>query len=494
MRYFCPGCGTKYNKPDDEVPAEGMSVACEKCGFNITIKAPRRRPSSRVNRAKSSTKSEKPGVSTPPASKASKQGSSAPANNDQDWPSDDLSDHEDEAPKTQQDMPAQVEDDSAPSAPEAEPRDDEQPGGATETEAKPQAKAEPAPRTEKKRPKVKKEKKARSALLSGYLESLGTGKSGSDFRFRDLFYTLSAGADYRKVLVIGTMVFAGSLLFAGLSWLGALTKSSVGVIIGTVLGGLLLWAAIVLGMAVCSYLTDREMEQGRRLPLREGISWVTSRPLAVLGTPFLYVVGILICAAVVAVLALIGRIPYAGPLLYGLTFGVSFAFSFVAVLLALLFGVTTFSYVPALAREQLGPWAGAKRMLSMLKNNLGPYLLHILLAGLCAYLLASLLAFVVTVAMGGLSWLGAKAMGPDMSSVFLAIPLAIFGVMVMIFPELMLSLFNVASGNEWHFTIAGWLVGIYLLAVFSLVVAIALAYVSAAGVVNYHLLLKREDE
>ena len=43
MRFFCPGCGTKYNKPENEITEGGTSVTCEKCGFKISVKRPRSR-------------------------------------------------------------------------------------------------------------------------------------------------------------------------------------------------------------------------------------------------------------------------------------------------------------------------------------------------------------------------------------------------------------------------------------------------------------------
>ncbi len=459
MRYFCPGCGSKYARPDEGIPPEGMSVTCEKCGFNITIKPPRhKRITGTASKVSSKKAKEPPRVSVA----------------EEDTPVPDAAEKQPAEEQPAKEQPIEGHQAEAPATPPAEPK----------------AKKKP-----KKRP---------SGTLTGrYLAAIGTGKSGSapgatsktaGFRFRDLFYALAVPLDFRKLLVTGAAVFAGSLLFSGLGWLGVKTQSSIGVMIGLILGAVIFWALVILGMGVTSHLADREMEEGKHLPLREGIGYVTGNPLTVLGTPLLFVIGVLAGCVVIAVIALIGRIPYAGPIVYGLTFPISFTAAFVSVLLAILFVLITFSYLPAVQREQLGPWSGAKRAIALIRNNIGRYLLDVLVAAACAYLLLMLLGMVVTVAMGGIGWVGGKAMGADLSSVFLAVPAALFGALVMIMPDAMLMMFQAASGPGWQFSIAGWLVGLTLLAVFSLMLAFVLTYFSAAGVVNYHLLVDGERD
>jgi DNA-directed RNA polymerase subunit RPC12/RpoP/MFS family permease len=466
VRYFCPGCGTKYNKPDKEIPDEGMSVSCEKCNFNITIKPPKRRTSTKP----SAPPPESAKTDVMPAAQEPSQTEAA-----DDWPVDENSAVEEPAAQTAV-------------APVAKDAPEEKAG--TDTKEPQAEKPQPKPQPEKKK---KKKKPAGKKTPGRYLESIGTGKSGDKFRFRDLFYALAVPLDYRKVIVVGLAVFVGSLLFAGLSYLGFLTKSTAGMIIGSVLGGLVFWAITILGMAVTSYQTDREMEAGRHLPISEGIRFVTSRPLAVLGTPFTFVIGILLMGAGIAVFSAIGRIPYAGPLIYGLTFSVTFTLALIAVLLSVIFVVTTFSYVPAIAREKLGPYSGAKRAVALVRQNLARYVLHILIAAVCVYILIILLNMLVVSAMWGLGWVGGKAMGPDLTSVLLEIPYRLFSILVIIVPDPILSMFQAAAGQGWQFTIAGWLVGVVMLAVFSGVMAFVLTYFGAAGVVNYHLLTQKKD-
>lgn len=452
MRFFCPGCGTKYNKPEDEIPEGGTKVVCDKCGFKISVKRPRSR--------------QKPAGAPQPKKKV---------------------DPETEPPTVAHDSRG----DPTERVIRAEPPPKgklPRPPGDLETMEEIEEEDQIA---EPKKPRLRKRRVAYGKIFQ-YVDNLGTGKSGKTFRFRDLFYALLVPLDYRKLVMVGALVFAASLMYAGLVYLGTLTKSTVGVTIGLVLGGVLFWALTMLALGVTTHLTDREMAEGRRFKISDSIKFVMARPMTVLGTPLIFVAVFLVLSVGVTVLSLIGRIPYAGPLVYGLTFAGTFMLSLLAILVCIMFGLLAFSYLPAVVREGLGAVAGAKRMLNMMRSNLGRYMLHLLVVTLCSIVLFLLLQFVVSLAMAHLGWLGAKGMGADLSRVFLDVPLGIFGVMVLAVPDPLLSLFAAAVETGWQFGIAGWLVGLTLLLVFSLVFAFVLVYFFGAGVVNYHLLAARE--
>ncbi|MFC1654456.1 zinc-ribbon domain-containing protein [Myxococcota bacterium] len=452
MRFFCPGCGTKYNKPEDEIPEGGTSVTCEKCGFKISVKRPRSRqkPAEAVKRKKKvDPETEPPTVM-----------------------------HDSRGDPTERVIRAE------PPPKGKVPRPLEEPDEPTEL-----VEEDDVVETQNIRPK--KKKRAPGKFLR-YVDTLGTGRSGQAFRFRDLFYALLVPLDYRKLLVVGTLIFIASLMFTGLAYLGTLTKSTVGVTIGLVLGGVLFWALSMLALGVSTHLTDREMVEGRRFRISESIKFVMARPMTVLGTPLIFVAVFLTLSIGVTLLSLIGRIPYAGPLVYGLTFAGTFLMSLLAILVCIMFGLLAFSYLPAVVREGLGPVAGAKRMLTILRSNLARYMLHLLVVSLCSIVLFVLLQFLISLAMAHLGWLGAKGMGADLSSVFLEVPLGLFGVMVLAVPDPLLAMFAAALEAGWQFGIAGWLVGLALLLIFSLVLAFVLVYFFGAGVVNYHLLTERE--
>lgn len=454
MRFFCPGCGTKYSKPDDQIPEGGTTVTCAKCGFKISVKRPRGRPKSAEAarpKAKVDPETEPPTV----------------AHDSRGDPTERVVRSE---PPPKGKVPRPPEDSMEQEEPTRE-----------EVVIKP------------KKTRTKKKRAAPGKLL-GYIDTLGTGRSGPGFRFRDLFYALMVPLDYRKLLVVGTLIFIASLMFTGLTYLGHLTKSDVGATIGLILGGVIFWALTMMALGVSTHLSDREMVEGRRFKVSESIKFVMTRPMTILGTPLIFVAVFLILSIGVILLSLIGRIPYAGPLVYGLSFMGTFVLSLLAILVCIMFGLLAFSYLPAVVREGLGPVAGARRMLNMVRSNLGRYMLHLLVVSLCSLVLFILLQFLVSLAMAHLGWLGAKGMGEDLTSVFLAVPLGLFGVMVLVVPDPLLAMFSTAAKVGWEFSIAGWLVGLALLLVFSLVLAFVLVYFFGAGVVNYHLLVARENQ
>lgn len=451
MRFFCPGCGTKYSKPEDEIPEEGTTVVCDKCGFKISVKRPRgkKKPAAKTVRAPR----EKVDPETEPPTVM----------------------HDSRSDPTERVIRAE------PPPKGKLPRPPEEPG-------------EPGEFLEEDEIVKPRQKKTGATIrkLFAYVDALGTGRSGTSFRFRDLFYALLAPLDYRKLLVVSALVSAASLMYAGLVYLGTLTKSTVGVTISLVLGGVLFWVLTMLALGVSTHLTDREMVDGRRFRIADSIKFVLAHPMTILGTPLIFVSAFLILSVGVTVLSLIGRIPCAGPLVYGLSFAGTFVLSLLAVLVCVMFGLLAFSYLPAVVREGLGAIAGAKRMLNMVRSNLGGYMLHLLVVVSCSVVLFFLLQLLVSLAMAHLGWLGAKGMGPDLSRVFLEVPLGLFGVMVLAVPDALLSSFSAAMETGWQFSVAGWLVGLTLLLVFSLVFAFVLVYFFGAGVVNYHLMVARE--
>jgi hypothetical protein len=261
-----------------------------------------------------------------------------------------------------------------------------------------------------------------------------------------------------------------------------------------VIGGLVFWAAVVLALGITSQQTHLEMEIGRRLPMAEGVRFVLSRPLSVLGTPFVFLAGILGLTALLAVISLLGRIPYAGPILYGLAFLGTFAVALAAVLCGVLMNLVTFSYIPAMASEELGAWDCAKRMLGLIRRHPGSYLLHVLVAGACAFGLFLVIQFLLGLSMPLIGWLGGKLMGPQFSATLIAVPGGLFSGLYFVLPEAMQGWLQASAGSGWWYSLGGWLVGLSLLMVISVAFAHVLTYFYAAGVVSYRLLLQKEAD
>jgi hypothetical protein len=319
------------------------------------------------------------------------------------------------------------------------------------------------------------------AALAGGLPFPGTVRSADRYRFRDLLYALRAPLDVRKLAASAAGFFCGGLLFVLIAWLGVLTKTGPVVISGMVLGGFVFWACLTLGLAVASRQTDLEAQAGKKLPLGEGLGYVRAHWLTVLGTPFLFVVGILALGVGIAVFILLARIPYAGPLVFGLAFLPVFLMAFLAVLLAVVLLLFLFTYVPA--GGDRGPLVTLRRTWAVLRSRPGPYLLHFLCAVVVTGGLLYVLGKLVERAFTFIAMVDGFAGDGQVPQVMLSIPGALFALIEVIAP----SGLGAGAGASWEFTIAGWLAGLGMLVVASLVVGFAWTYFQAAGVVSHHL-------
>lgn len=314
----------------------------------------------------------------------------------------------------------------------------------------------------------------------------GCGRSSLErYRFRDLFYAISVGLDLRKVLPAAGGVLAGLVLFSLMSWLGMLTRSAAGGWIGLILGGMLSFCCILVGTAVSVRLVSEEMASGASCRLSVGIGFVRQRAGAVLGVPGLFAAVLLALVFVLTVLAYIVRIPYAGPLLYGLTFAVSLLAGLLGLVVCVLLDLCLFSYLPALG-DGLGALEALRRLWSLLCARPGRYLLHWLMAGACTMAISYLLGWVLGAALGLVVGIGGPVGGADFSSVLLSMG-PVFAGLVVVMPELADGM-AAAAGGGWHFEVAGWLVLIVLSIAVSIVLGAVLVYWFAAGVVNYRLL------
>jgi len=91
-------------------------------------------------------------------------------------------------------------------------------------------------------------------------------------------------------------------------------------------------------------------------------------------------------------------------------------------------------------------------------------------------------------------WMGGMLGGGDFPKIFMSIPLALFGALVQVMPDAWTAFLGPAMGHGWQFSISGWLIGISLLLLFSIVMGAILTYWFAAGTVNYNLLTQDEED
>lgn len=565
MRFFCPKCGTRHNREDADIPPEGLTLPCEKCGFSISIKGKNARPgpsrpaaafdaskiappveeddddddafnktvrvdspfaatlqqmkaaeekheekparpaeaarggterpatASRVARKPTGATSppageRKPsaGVSKPPpeseprAAKTDEMAAAKPAREpartDPSLP---------EAPKA----PAEPEPKPAPAAPAAPA------ARAAEPEKTPVPAPEPAPaapeakdRPAQPSPPAPLPTAPGGGRLARYLAFLHLGGgSGGRFRFRDLFFALAHPFDPRKLLAATAGIFAGSLLFSGLIFLGNLTHSGIGATVALILASLALVAATITGLAMSTRSAEQEMLAGRRLPFRESVSYVFSHLGGILGTPLLFVIAVLVFLLGVATLSWAGRIPVAGPILYGITFLGSFALGLLSVLAALALSVALFSYLPLLGSSNLSAVGGARSIFSFILKNPGRYLLHYLLAGLVAAALYLCLGWLCAQAFSVLLRVAGGLTHQDLGAILVQMPLLLLAPLLFGAPAFLAGAMA-GGGGEWPEQVAGWLVGLGWVAILSFTLAFALVYFFGAGAVSFHLL------
>lgn len=482
MRFFCPACGTAHSISDDKIPAGGSTVDCSKCGFAIKIKG-----SSRPKPAAAATEQQiKAAKAAPAAPAATEQAIPAAEQPQEAWASEDT----DPGAAGQDDWADEgYADDlepepSAGSAYEPEPAEPADPApAAAAPKAQPKPKAKPKAKAKKpaaaKMPKMPKDVK---------LPYPGCGRSGDRFRFRDLFFALQAPLDLRKTLASGAGIFVGTAMFVLIGYLAMLAKSQIVGIIGMILGLVVYFACLYLGLGVATRQTDREMLGGQRLPMSEGLGFVKAKLFNVVGFPFLFVIGIVAAGVVIAVFHLIARIPIAGPIVYGLTFAVVFCMAVLAVLIGVLMIFSTFSYIPAAGDH--GLFGLAKHLWQVIKRSPGWYSLHLLIAVCVSGLVMWVLTQVLGYAFSYIYLVDGLAGGGEVPGVLASMPGLMGPVAGMLFdlPG------HGGAQAGWQFTIAGWTVFIFLMMIFSLVQGFVLTYFSAAGVVNYHLLTQDEDD
>ncbi len=477
MRFFCPACGTVHTLDDDSIPSGGTTVECSKCNFAIKVKPPKR---SNAPQAVAATIPQMAKAENQPAQTRTQQSMEAAADDfdDDSW-LDETTD-----PGVEQDAsgdaPGDVEQLQNTDSFDDEPLEDDDPLN-QESKASQPSSQKPV------RKKLKKKSKPLGRVKMT-LPYAGCGRSSDKFRLRDLLFALQAPLDLRKTLSAAAGVFVGGLLLMAVTWLSMQVNSRIAVIAGLIVGSVVYFACMFVGLGIAIRQSDREMIHGDRLNLVEGTGFVKQRLFDVVAFPFSFVVGILLLGVGIGVFHLIARIPYAGPLVYGLTFGVVLLLAILAILLGVLMLLSTFSYIPAL--EGRGVMSAAKNIWGLIKAKPGKYFLHLLIAALVAGALMWLFSFVIHWAFGFIGFVDSLAGGGQYSQILLSTPGGLFPLWELLFDTGL----GVGKGFGWQFTIAGWFVFIYMLALLSMVQGFVLTYFHSAGVVNYHLLIQDEEE
>ena len=160
-----------------------------------------------------------------------------------------------------------------------------------------------------------------AAAAAGPVMSIGLGSGGGNWSWRDLPQAFQAINNPKRLgslaLVVWIFMVVITLLEAFAGWLGGKVA-----VLGTtfaVINGILSFAGLSLILAMAAYIGFRSTVGGENAGLKDAANWAQKKVTSVLGTPLAFVGAILAIAVVMAILAGIGKIPYLGPILFGLT-------------------------------------------------------------------------------------------------------------------------------------------------------------------------------
>jgi hypothetical protein len=238
--------------------------------------------------------------------------------------------------------------------------------------------------------------------------------------------------------------------------------------------------------------THAEMMARKKLPMSEGINFVKSRFGVVVGTPFFFLVLMVGVGAAMGILALIARIPYAGPILYGLTFMITMILGMIMVVIGFAWFLNLFSYVPAAGSRGLSELT--KYMFSLIAKNTARFFGHFALAGFVSSILWTLVNGIFSLSFIPILSVGGMAGGVHPMMTLMGMPRVLFGMLAPLMMGPVGKVLRGASAVSWEYDVGGWLSGIFLLLVICLLVGIVFSYWFSAGVVNYHLLTQDDDQ
>ena len=477
MRFFCPACGTPHVKPNQEIAQTGSKVDCTQCRFSIQVKLPKR----------------KKALGAPPApikikNKTPEYEKSKNAWDDEVTALNKVDDDEqvDEECRTVEFV---AEKQYLPSESKESAREQE---AAAPPEASQPAQESMASESQEVAEGLESAGKDSQRLSSpaqpaAHKKAFCPGRG--QYRFRDLIYALQVPFDYRKTLIVALGFFVGFLLLAALLFLAAKTQSSAAQKIGGLVGLVVFSTCFFVGAGASAFLTGRELELGHRLPVYEGYLWMRANLFVVIGFPLAMFASLALLGSAIGILLLIARIPYVGPVVYGLTFGVTLLLGVLMVLLAVVALGLIYSYIPVC--EGHGVWGLIKRMWQLFRINPFRYALNLSVTVGIALVLAMIVQFVYAEAFSMIlnvdGWVGGGELGGMLAEGPSSFLLG--------FKNSLVSLSNLSTTTEhgvWPLRIAGWLAATSILALVSIAVGFVWTYFSAAGVINVHLVTQEE--
>ena len=464
MEFNCPACDAPHAFPDEQIPADGIVVACTSCATHITLDAPtpdapeaepelEPRPTLRAEDLEpapsGSNTAPRPSVNAPMGgmdggapSFGRKEQESRPPPRPAGWPAPPPKPDEEAKPRAlpkpmaDSDPPAAIEDmDSAvhfipdvePAAPA--PSDifgkvaDAAAGAARDV-------AHAGVRTFDQVSAI--EQDAEADVPEGLAFPGFKPTADGAYTWRDLPRAFLGVVDLHRLGFTTVVFWMGILAFGLINWLGGLLADKVWGTFGTIFG-VVAWLALIGSVlvvtSVMGFVCHQTVIEQRSSSIKAGVEWVQKWIQSVFGTPLAFVAVIAAVAAFHGLVGVIGRIPYAGPVVWGLASGVTIVSALAAGVVAVLLGYTLGLYIPVVYNEKSGPGDTLKRLLELARLH-GATLVGLVVASV-VMIYAAFWAILKPSILAGtllLSYVGLKAMGPDLMATIAANPFQAIGM------------------------------------------------------------------
>lgn len=483
MEFNCPECGTPHAFPEDQIPATGIVVACTACATHITLD---QRGVVGPEPDKTAALSAAPPMPPAPAPRNEPPAPSAPP---PPFPMDEIP----EPPREPIFGDAALSS-KATASDSASGRD----SGILDVAARAVSSAAGAAAAAAKEAATAAERAFDSAAaeeMEGEID-VPEGLSFPGFRpsagiwsWRDLPRAFVGLFDKNRVMFATGGFWAALVAFGLLQWVGGFLGAKVFGALGTIFNivawlGLAAVAAFVV--SVLGFVCHQTIIEQRSSSIKAGIAWAKEWIKSVVGTPIAFILVVAAIAVAEGVVGALGRIPFAGPIVWGAASGAVVLASLAAgaVLVAMVYSLPL--YVPIIYNEKTGPKETLKRLYGMFRTH-G--------FGLMGYVLTSILmigfAFFVTVLPARIAAeyltlrVGAASMGPNFFGTLANIPAALQSTTAAMAGGL-------AGETGFGHTIGGILAGLGMTVGTAFVIGIvALTYVTA-GCIIYSIVTGRK--
>jgi predicted Zn finger-like uncharacterized protein len=301
--------------------------------------------------------------------------------------------------------------------------------------------------------------------------------------WKDLPRAFMGVMDVRRVGFAIAGFWVSLVAFGLVQWLAAFLGAKVWGPLGSILD-IAAWVVLVGGAAIVAsvmgYVVHLTVIEQRATTIKEGIAWTKKWGKSVVGTPLAFAGVILAAGVAEGVIGLLGRIPWAGPIVWGALSPLIWLLSIAAGLVGVALIYCLPLYIPVIYNEGTGPVQTLKRLLSLFRSHGSQLLGYVLLSGITIGF-----AFWVTLmpALAGASYLtmrvGDAAMGPNFMQTMSAVPPAFGGIL-----SKFAMVFGGGGGENFGHTLGGWFAGIGGLIPQAVVLAvIGLTYYTAGAII-----------